>query len=77
MPWTPSLFNIKVNGSFVIGEKDGLTDGNPYGFMEKLNSYCKYPERNQVIVISDASHIFYGKYKEYAQTLLECVEKHS
>lgn len=74
---TASLFNIKVNGSFVIGEKDSLTDGNPEGFMVKLNSYCKHPERNQVIVIPDASHIFYGKDKEYAQTLLECVEKHS
>lgn len=74
---TVSLFNIKVNGSFVIGEKDSLTDGNPEGFMVKLNSYCKHPERNQVIVIPDASHIFYGKDKEYAQTILECVEKHS
>ncbi|HIU86279.1 TPA: DUF1749 domain-containing protein [Candidatus Spyradomonas excrementavium] len=74
---TASLFNIKVNGSFVIGEKDSLTDGNPEGFMVKLNSYCKHPERNQVIVIPDASHIFYGKDKEYAQTILECVEKHS
>lgn len=74
---TASLFNIKVNGSFVIGEKDSLTDGNPEGFMVKLNSCCKHPERNQVIVIPDASHIFYGKDKEYAQTILECVEKHS
>lgn len=74
---TASLFNIKVNGSFVIGEKDSLTDGNPEGFMVKLNSYCKHPERNQLIVIPDASHIFYGKDKEYAQTILECVEKHS
>lgn len=74
---TASLFNIKVNGSFVIGEKDSLTDGNPEGFMVKLNSYCKHTERNQVIVIPDASHIFYGKDKEYAQTILECVEKHS
>lgn len=74
---TASLSNIKVNGSFVIGEKDSLTDGNPEGFMVKLNSYCKHPERNQVIVIPDASHIFYGKDKEYAQTILECVEKHS
>lgn len=74
---TASLFNIKVNGSFVIGEKDSLTDGNPEGFMVKLSSYCKHPERNQVIVIPDASHIFYGKDKEYAQTILECVEKHS
>ncbi|MFQ8625814.1 MAG: hypothetical protein ACLSA2_04695 [Candidatus Gastranaerophilaceae bacterium] len=44
--------------------------------MEKINSYCKHPEKNQVIVVPDASHIFYNKHDEYAQTILDCVQHH-
>ncbi len=73
---TNSLNSIKVNGAFVIGAKDSLTEGDPKGFMEKINSYCKYPEKNRVIVVPEASHIFYGKHREYAETLLDCVVKH-
>ena len=71
---TNSLASIKINGSFVIGEKDSLTEGDARGFMEKINSHCKNPEKNQVIVVPDASHIFFGKHREYAQTILNCVE---
>lgn len=74
---TSSLSNIKINGSFVIGSKDSLTENDPKGFMEKINSYCKNPENNQIIVVPDASHIFYGKHEEYAQTILNCVKYHS
>lgn len=71
---TNSLSNIKINGSFVIGSKDSLTEGDAKGFMEKINSYCKKPQDNQVIVIDDASHIFYGKHKEYAQIILDIIK---
>ena len=59
---TTSLYNIKIDGAFVIGAKDSLTEGDPKGFMERINSCCKYPEHNTVIVVPDASHIFYGKH---------------
>lgn len=72
---TRSLFNIKINGSFVIGAKDSLTNGNPKGFIEKLNSWCRNPEQNQVVVVPDASHIFYGKHEEYAQVILDIVQE--
>ncbi len=71
---TNSLFNIKINGAFVIGAKDSLTNGDPKGFMEKINACCKYPELNKVIVVPDASHIFYGKHEEYASVVLKSVE---
>lgn len=74
---TNSLSNIKINGSFVIGSKDSLTENDPEGFMKKINAYCKNPERNQVIVVEDASHIFYGKHEEYAQVILDCVKHYS
>ena len=51
-----------------------MAAGNPKGFMEKINSCCRNPENNRVIVVNDASHIFYGKHKEYAETILDCVE---
>lgn len=73
---TNSLASIRINGSFVIGGKDLLTENDPKGFMEKINSYCKHPEKNQVIVVPDASHIFYNKHDEYAQTILDCVQHH-
>lgn len=72
---TNSLYNIKPNGTFIIGSKDSLTAGDPKGFMEKINSYCKQPENNQVVVVENASHIFYGKHEEYAQTILNTVIK--
>lgn len=72
---TDSLFNIKINGSFVIGAKDSLTDGDPTGFMDKINSHCKNPEKNQVIVLPDSSHIFYGKHEEYAKVILDIVKE--
>ena len=68
---TNSLANIKPRGSFVIGEKDSLTENDAKGFMEKINSYCRHPEENEVIVVPDASHIFYNKHNEYAQTILD------
>ena len=72
---TNSLYNIKPNGAFIIGSKDSLTEGDPKGFMEKINSCCKSPQNNKVIVVENASHIFYGKHEEYAQTILNTVIK--
>ena len=69
---TNSLSSIKINGAFVIGGKDSMADGSPKEFMESINSYCKHPENNKVIVIPDASHIFYNKHNEYASKILEC-----
>ena len=43
--------------------------------MEKINSYCKNPQNNQVIVIPEASHIFYGKHDEYAKVILDIVQE--
>ena len=73
---TSSLHSIKINGSFVIGGRDSMAGGDPRGFMEKINSYCKHPEDNQVIVVPNSSHIFYGKHEEYAAVILECIQNH-
>ena len=71
---TDSLYSIKINGAFVIGENDSLTGGDPRGFIEKINSYCRHPEKNKTIVIKDGSHIFYGKHREYAEVMLKLVK---
>ena len=71
-----SLYSIKPNGSFIIGSKDSVVGDDAGEFMMKINSCCKHPGKNQVIVIPDASHIFYGKHEEYAQTILKCINKH-
>lgn len=72
---TKSLASINITGAFVIGDKDSVTNGDPKGFMEKINNCCQNPQMNKVIVIPDGSHIFYGKHKEYASVILECCEE--
>lgn len=73
---TTSLYNIKPNGTFLIGSKDSVTGNNPKAFMEQLNQWTKNPELNQVIEVEGASHIFYGKHDIYAKTVLDCIKNH-
>lgn len=70
---TSSLQSIKIPGAFIIGAKDSMTDNDPEGFITKINSYCKYSQENQKIIVPEASHIFYGKHNEYADVVLKCV----
>lgn len=71
---TQSLYNIKPNGSFIIGSRDSVTGESPKRFMETLNSWTRNPEGNQVIEVQGASHIFYGMHDEYAQLILDCID---
>lgn len=73
---TQSLYNIKPNGTFLIGSKDSVTGKRPKAFMEQLNKWTKHPERNQVIEVKNASHIFYGMHDIYAETILNCIKNH-
>ncbi len=71
---TQSLYNIKPNGSFIIGSRDSVTGESPKRFMETLNSLTRNPEGNRVIEVQGASHIFYGMHDEYAQLILDCID---
>ena len=73
---TKSLYNIKPNGLFLIGSKDSVTGDSPKAFMEQLNKWTKHPEKNQVIEVDGASHIFYGKHEIYAETVLNCIQNY-
>ncbi|MCX4275144.1 MAG: DUF1749 domain-containing protein [Candidatus Gastranaerophilales bacterium] len=73
---TESLYNMKPNGSFIIGSKDSVTGDSPKGFMEQLNLWTAHSERNRVIEVKDASHIFYGMHDIYAKTVLDCIQNH-
>lgn len=72
-----SLYNIKPVGTFIIGSKDSVTGESPKKFMEELNSHTKNSEKNTVIEVEGASHIFYGMHEEYARVILKCTQKHS
>lgn len=72
---TDSLYNIKPNGAFIIGSKDSVTGDSPKDFMETLNSWTKNPEKNKVIEIKGASHIFYGMHNEYANVVLNLIKR--
>ena len=63
-----------MNHSHPLKLTEPLLDGDAKGFMEKINSCCKHPEANKVIVVPDASHVFYNKHNEYASTILGITE---
>ena len=73
---TKSLYNIKPNGSFIIGSKDSVTGKSPKKFMEQLNNWTRQPDKNQVIEVKNASHIFYGMHENYAELILDCINNH-
>ncbi len=71
---TDSLYNIKPNGTFVIGSKDSVTGESPKGFMEQLNQWTRDPEHNDVIEVEGGSHIFFNMHNEYAKLILDIVK---
>lgn len=71
---TCSLAQMKVQGAFIIGSRDSMTNHDAEGFVRKINSYCNNPEQNRIIVIPNASHIYYAKHEEHAQSVLDCVK---
>ena len=71
---TRSLSQIKVNGAFIIGACDSMTNKNAEGFIRKINSYCKNLEKNRIVVVPNASHIYYAKHNEHACAVLDCVK---
>lgn len=72
---TDSLYNIKPNGTFIIGSKDSVTGESPKGFMEQLNKWTRDPEHNKVIEVEGGSHIFFNMHNEYAQLILNIIIK--
>ena len=73
---TKSLYNIKPKGSFIIGSKDSVTGESPKKFMEQLNAWTNKEDKNQVIEVEGASHIFYNMHETYAKTILDCIQNH-
>lgn len=71
---TRSLSQIKVNGAFIIGACDSMTNRNAEGFIRKINSYCQNPYKNKIIVIPNASHIYFAKHEQHSQAVLDCVK---
>lgn len=71
---TRSLSQMKVNGAFIIGACDSMTNKDAEGFIRKINSYCKNPKKNRIVVVPNASHIYYAKHNEHACAVLDCVK---
>ena len=71
---TRSLSQMKINGAFIIGACDSMTNKDAEGFIRKINSYCKNPKKNRIVVVPNASHIYYAKHKEHACAVLDCVK---
>ncbi len=71
---TDSLGKISVNGVFIIGEKDSCAGDDSFAFASAINSYTKNPEKNEIVIIPEAGHIFYNKHDEYANAVLDFVK---
>lgn len=71
---TRSLSQMKVQGAFIIGSRDSMTNHDSEGFIRKINSYCQNPAKNKIVVVPNASHIYYTKHREHAQVVLDCVK---
>lgn len=74
---TKSLNSIKCTGLFLIGEKDSMAGDNARDFMKKINSYTQNPDKNKIVVVENASHIFYNKHNEFAEAVLSYVKDNS
>ena len=51
-----------------------MTNRNAEGFIRKINSYCQNPYKNKIVVIPNASHIYFAKHEQHSQAVLDCVK---
>lgn len=70
---TESLAAIDISGAFVIGDKDHFANGDSLGYISKINSFCKDPEKNTLHIVDGGSHIFFNKHNEFADAIQKCV----
>ena len=71
---TDSLSKIRINGMILIGSKDSCAGQNPFEFANQISNSMQNPEKNKIVILEDAGHIFYNKHDEYAKTVLEYIK---
>jgi len=68
------LQNIKINGFFVMGEKDGFAKGNTQKHLETIFDYSKN-KNNAIKVVANCGHTFKNKEKELSKYIVDFVKK--
>ena len=68
------LQNIKINGFFVMGEKDGFAKGNTQKHLETIYDYSQN-KNNAIKVVANCGHTFKNKEKELSKFIVDFVKK--
>ena len=66
------LQSIKINGLFVMGQKDGFAKQNTKKHLETINQYSKNKD-NTIKVIENTGHTFRNKEIELSKAIIEFV----
>lgn len=66
---------IKHSGALLIGTHDGYTRGNPMRYLKNINNHMLNKDKNNLIFIQDASHVYRNKEQEVAEKVLETIKQ--
>lgn len=66
---------VEKTGALLIGTHDGFTGGDPIMYLKNVNNHFKNKDENELIFITDASHIYRHHEQEVADKVLEIIEK--
>ena len=67
--------NITHTGAMIIGTYDKFTCGDPSGFLENINNHTKNPEKNKLLYIEKAGHVYKRKEQELSDVLLKLINE--
>ena len=65
---------ITHTGALIIGTYDNFTDGDPSGFLKKINSHMPTAEKNKLIFIERTGHTYQQKHQEIAEIILNLAQ---
>ncbi len=68
---------ITHSGALIIGTYDNFTNGDPVGFLKKINSHMKTEKTNELIFIEGTGHTYQQKHDVIAEKILSFVREDS
>jgi len=68
---------ITHSGALIIGTYDNFTNGDPVGFLKKINSHMKTAKTNELIFIEGTGHTYQQKHDVIAEKILSFVREDS
>lgn len=66
---------IKQSGALLIRTHDGYSRGNPERYLKNINNHMLKKDKNTLLFITDASHVYRNKEQEVAEKVLETIKE--